>query len=298
MNRFLTHTGRQPIWLDDLNFIQDSFADEVKKLVQGIVGLKNDPVILSGCEVSMNEDGTYKVSEGIIYLNGDILRLQEGSYPQIDTLRIREDISYDSNGDRTLLETSDVVSCYECKAAELTVPRIAQGKPDTSPSFSSCIRLDDILDSKNKKVVLVHQTATKRTVIDDQTIETDLDLLIYRKNDLYYCDISFDSVGFCQCSLTGKIPSISVLSREWEALGASKQSDSNQQIWKQCYTIGSLNAISGISLNTPLCCSVLLRTYVDLDSDQIAYECKIVPSSNVASSKPVYGSAHIKLNTL
>lgn len=158
MNRFLTHTGRQPIWLDDLNFIQDSFADEIKKLVQGLVGMTNDAVILTGCEVTQNEDGTYTVSEGVIYLKGEILRLPEGVYAQIDTLRIREDVSYDSNGDRILQDSGDEVSCYRCNNAQLTVPKILNGKPDTSPYFSGCIRLDDIISSKVKTVVLYENT--------------------------------------------------------------------------------------------------------------------------------------------
>lgn len=296
MNRFLTHTGRQPIWLDDLNFIQDSFADEIKKLVQGLVGMTNDAVILTGCEVTQNEDGTYTVSEGVIYLKGEILRLPEGVYAQIDTLRIREDVSYDSNGDRILQDSRDEVSCYRCNNAHLTVPKIMNGKPDTSPYFSGCIRLDDIISSKVKTVVLGNKRASLKTYIDTTPVQTKLNLLFYRKNDFYYCDLSFDSVGFCKCSSEGILPNVSILSPEWEALGASKNLNSNDPSWEQCFTVGSLNAICGISTDTPLPCSVILRTYVD--SNNIAWKCDIIPTSNVASDKPVYGSAHIKLNTL
>jgi hypothetical protein len=296
MNRFLTHTGRQPIWLDDLDFIQESFADEIKKLVQGLVGMTNDAVILTGCNVTQNEDGTYTVSEGVIYLKGEILRLSEGVYAQIGPLRIREDVSYDSNGDRILQDSGDEVSCYRCNKAMLSMPKMLNGKPDTSPSFSSCIRLDDIISSKVKTVVLHENTIDVADGDAGKVISTKFHVKIYRKNESYYCDISFDSIGFRQWRLTETLDNVSVLSPEWDALAASEDGNINVPLWERCFTFASLNAICGISSDTVLPCSIILRTYNS--SNKIVWEFNIIPTEEVSNAKPVYGSAHIKLNTL
>ena len=54
MDRFLTFEGRQPIWLDDFNFMQDAVESDIKKLVDSLLeALDYDgssAVILSGCK--------------------------------------------------------------------------------------------------------------------------------------------------------------------------------------------------------------------------------------------------------
>lgn len=37
MDRFLIFEGRQPIWLDDFNFMQDAVESDIKKLVDSLL---------------------------------------------------------------------------------------------------------------------------------------------------------------------------------------------------------------------------------------------------------------------
>lgn len=79
MNRYLIHEGGQPIYLDDLDFMQNAFAETVK----GIVSTYGN-VILSGCEVrTSNVEGeayiNYYWEKGYIALNGEVFLVEKDS---------------------------------------------------------------------------------------------------------------------------------------------------------------------------------------------------------------------------
>lgn len=152
MNRFLTHTGRQPIWLDDINFIQDSIADEIKKLVQGLIGFDDEIVILSGCQKAVSLDGSVSVTKGVIYYDGELLSVPATSFATDPGLRIRVISQFDPSGDRNLHDTGEEVSCYNTRRAAITGPKIS-GKPDTAPSLSTCRRLEDILLERTNTLI-------------------------------------------------------------------------------------------------------------------------------------------------
>ena len=293
MNRFLTHTGRQPIWLDDLNFIQDSFADEVKKLVQGIVGLNNDPVILTGCELTTNEDGSYRISEGIIYYDGELFRLEDNTYTTLVNLCFIKNITFDDSGNRVLLDSGEDVSCYSIRKIHLEVRKIINGRPGLAPTFIGCKRLSDIFK----------EYSAEKTLYEFDYPSPDADenhyYRLYKKTDSYYLDFSF-RCKFSKLSAyyTGANFTLEDNS-DVQALGAVDfNSLTNPTFWKNgntyCSCIGyygSRDAVPiGIRITTSRASDKSIRLGIDFTP--------IISDTSIEPDTEIRGGFHTKLNTL
>ena len=112
MNKFLTKNGGMPIWLEDLDFMQDSCREALSQIVSGLTGIENPTCIVYGCDES--DSG---VSDGIVCLNGEIMPLEESS---IDVRRqyarvVRRTIL---SGDR-VTKNGSKVQCHEYSYAML-----------------------------------------------------------------------------------------------------------------------------------------------------------------------------------
>lgn len=154
MNRFLTHEGRQPIWLDDIDFIQNTLADEIKKIVWGVMGFGEELVILSGCEKTLSDDGLFQFSKGIIYYGGELLAVPEASFTKDGDFRFRIVETLDPAGDRILADSGEEVGCYQLRSAYIALPITTSGRPDTAPRVAGAKRLDDIMKARTAEDVL------------------------------------------------------------------------------------------------------------------------------------------------
>lgn len=68
MNKFLTFEGQQPIYLGDIDFMQEAVRDGFAHLARVITGQDKPTCILIGCNPTV--DGT---SDGILCIEGEIL---------------------------------------------------------------------------------------------------------------------------------------------------------------------------------------------------------------------------------
>lgn len=73
MNKLLFNEGGQPLYLDDIAFLQSAFSDCIK----GMISTYGN-VILSGCSVTYS-NGKANWEEGYISLNGEIYKVNAGS---------------------------------------------------------------------------------------------------------------------------------------------------------------------------------------------------------------------------
>lgn len=147
MDRLLTFEGRQPIWLDDIDFLQDSFAGEIARLVEGLVPMSRIPdvVILKGCEKAQVSTGVQKFNAGIIYCKGEILRVDASSVQlaQLYSFKIYQET--DPAGDRILQDTEETVSCYQKRSAAI----VASNTDSTNMYlYNNAVRLSDLLENK------------------------------------------------------------------------------------------------------------------------------------------------------
>lgn len=73
MNKLLFSEGGQPLYLDDLDFLQNSFADSVKGLASPFGN-----VILSGCVISSSDNKT-SWTDGYLVIDGEIYKVDAGN---------------------------------------------------------------------------------------------------------------------------------------------------------------------------------------------------------------------------
>ena len=153
MDRFLTFEGRQPIWLDDFNFMQDAVESDFKKLVDSLLeALDYDgssAVILSGCKPSSEYTATTTYTEGVIYSNGKLLKVKQSivsnrNNPPGSRLTFTVRKEYDTAGDRTMIDSGEEKSCYEKPVATLT-------RTDSGPDL---VRLANLIWNKYGEKVL------------------------------------------------------------------------------------------------------------------------------------------------
>lgn len=122
MNKLLTYAGTQPIYLGDIDFMQNAAAGMFKSLAKALMNMPSDTMnaILQGVTLSMPGDGVVAWSAGIVVLNGEILPVAAGSISagSGDTLYFH--VNSVLSGSRTFknLETHD---CYDTRSAVLSL---------------------------------------------------------------------------------------------------------------------------------------------------------------------------------
>ncbi len=156
MDRFLTFEGRQPIWLDDFNFMQDAVESDIKKLVDSLLeALDYDgssAVILSGCKPSSEITATTTYTEGVIYSNGKLLKVKQSTVSNRNNLpgsylTFTVSKEYDTAGDRTMIDSGEEKSCYEKPVAALT-------RTNSGPHL---VRLSNLITAKYGEKVLYNR---------------------------------------------------------------------------------------------------------------------------------------------
>lgn len=138
MNRFVTKEGGQPIFLEDLDFMQKAVGADISNLITSLAGTKN--CILSGCEILYND----RITDGFILFNGEILPFPGKLLWDKTGHYLRRVINYPYEGERTL-KNGSVVKCYESVSLNL----------DPSDSATSSIKLleYDMIEQKYRVVL-------------------------------------------------------------------------------------------------------------------------------------------------
>lgn len=119
MNKLLFREGGQPFYLDDLDFIQSAFTDTVK----GIVSTYGN-VILSGCNVPppiaiAGRPTTYRWEEGYIAINGEVYRVEEGSFEGGLNANLYWKV-VSTEGQKEIYENTSENNVYQYRKVELT----------------------------------------------------------------------------------------------------------------------------------------------------------------------------------
>lgn len=82
MNKIQTYEGGQPLYLGDLNFMQDALLESFKGILSGM-GDQGANVILSGCEVTVkvavNGIHTVTWTDGFVGIAGEVYRVKAGA---------------------------------------------------------------------------------------------------------------------------------------------------------------------------------------------------------------------------
>lgn len=133
MDKFINHEGEQPIWLGDIDFMNESVRNAIKMLLQGITGLENPTCILQGCELTSNG-----VTAGVICLNGEVLPVEASTE---DGTLCHFEVQQSLGGER-LTKENKPVSCYQYRKV-IVVPGVGESSDiATMPRLGHYLRND------------------------------------------------------------------------------------------------------------------------------------------------------------
>ena len=122
MNKLLTYAGTQPVYLGDINFMQNAAADMFKSLAKALMNMPSDTMnaILQGVDISYPEVGTIAWTAGVVVLNGEILPVAAGTISGSDEDDLYFHVVSVLSGSRTF-KNLDVHDCYDTRSAVLSL---------------------------------------------------------------------------------------------------------------------------------------------------------------------------------
>lgn len=140
MNKFLTFEGQQPIWLGDIDFMNNSVRESLSQLLQGLTGLASPTCILRGCEMSSTG-----MTAGLVVLSGEIMPVDAASInPQTSHLEIVSTFA----GDR-VFKNGMRHSCWEYRKAKVVGGTTGQYPIASIPHINDFITREIIVESEN-----------------------------------------------------------------------------------------------------------------------------------------------------
>ena len=111
MDKFLTYEGQQPIYLGDIDFMQDSVHQTIKQIVTSMTGNSAATCVLYGC----HSDGSGGTTAGLISIEGEILPLNSSPLPwEGSFIKIISALSSERQ-----LKSGGKVQCHETRYAIL-----------------------------------------------------------------------------------------------------------------------------------------------------------------------------------
>lgn len=119
MNKFLTFAGVQPVYLGDIDFMQNAASDIFSQLAGAL--MNQDPsalnAILYGVSITRSESIT-SWTAGAVVINGEILKVSAGSISIQDTLPLYFHVVSTFSGDR-VFKDGESRECYETRTATI-----------------------------------------------------------------------------------------------------------------------------------------------------------------------------------
>ena len=125
MNKLLTFSGAQPIYLGDIDFLQDASAQMETCLARALMGDGSNTLnaILQGVEFSYGS-GLISWTAGVVVLNGEILPIAAGSISGAQGDLIYFHVSSVLSGNR-IFKDGESHQCWDTRTA--TISKTAQG---------------------------------------------------------------------------------------------------------------------------------------------------------------------------
>lgn len=154
MDKFLTYEGEQPIWLDDINFMQDSVRTAITNILQIITQRNITECILYGCAITYGQS-TISWTSGVVMLSGEILPVKAGRINGTDIsnmpiyLSIAEE--FDPSGSRTFKD-GIVHNCWQKRYATMTTTAVG----DNSFNINTIQRFDNLSQEKIRTILSVN----------------------------------------------------------------------------------------------------------------------------------------------
>lgn len=177
MNKFLTFAGTQPVYLGDIDFMQNAASQGFSQIAAALLNSPADTLnaILQGVEVTNPAPNTVSWTSGVVVIAGEILPLASGSItadPSETPLYVH--VVSALSGERTFKDGT-TKQCYETRSA--TISTVAEN----GVLLSSFLKL--------------HEESYRQ---DYQPIYFDGDITsakLRARGGMYYLEFSFNTEG-------------------------------------------------------------------------------------------------------
>lgn len=120
MNRYLTYAGQQPVYLGDINFMQDAVRGGFTQLARAIMNSASDTMnaILQGIEFSRGSSSSVSWTAGIVMLNGELFAVAAGTASVEESDPLYFNINVSLNGARTFKD-GQTHGCFQIRTATI-----------------------------------------------------------------------------------------------------------------------------------------------------------------------------------
>lgn len=118
MNKYLTFAGTQPVYLGDIDFIQNASSQVQNLLLRALLNSASGTAnsILQGVEFSTPSAGTIAWTAGVVALGGEVLPIEAGSLTASGVGELYFHVSSTLSGGRTFKDGASH-DCFETRVA-------------------------------------------------------------------------------------------------------------------------------------------------------------------------------------
>lgn len=156
MNKFLTFPGTQPVYLGDIDFMQDAARAAFSLLFRGLIDSDSNSLnaILQGVDVTILSVDQIQYSAGVVVLNGEILPVEGDTISISSSAPLYLHVNSVLSGSRTFKDGNSH-DCYDTRTAYVngvseggvalsSLPRLFHHVKDVSHSTASTTGKVDI----------------------------------------------------------------------------------------------------------------------------------------------------------
>jgi hypothetical protein len=178
MNRLLTYAGQQPVYLGDIDFMQDASKNVFTYLARALMSSGSDSLnaILQGVDISIESSGgtaTFNWTAGVVVINGEVMPVAAGSITGETSSTLYFHVNSVKSGSRTF---KDGVSreCWDSRSAIIDTQSTGGLAVDSVPRMSG----EDVSDDAIYQGVVTSLQLTSARLI--------------KRSGLWICDVGFN----------------------------------------------------------------------------------------------------------
>lgn len=149
MNKLLTYAGQQPVYLGDIDFMQDASKNVFTYLARALMSSGSDSLnaILQGVNISIDTSGgavVFSWTSGVVVIAGEILPIAAGSVTGTASSILYFHVNSVKSGARTFKDGVSR-SCWDTRTAIISTDSAGGTRVDEVPRMSGESSSDDAI---------------------------------------------------------------------------------------------------------------------------------------------------------
>lgn len=144
MNKLLTYAGTMPVYLGDIDFMQDAAGSAINQLVRALMDSGDGSLnaILQGVEISRPDTHVFAWTAGVVVINGEILPIEAGSVSTLSLGNLYFHVNSTLSGDRTFKD-GQTHQCHDTRSAVINTTSSGGIAVSSVPRLHEEVVVDD-----------------------------------------------------------------------------------------------------------------------------------------------------------